>query len=358
MKIGILGGGQLAQMLALAGIRLGIEFYFFVEEEPSSVIKKLGSVLIGKYADAENLKKFASQVDVVTYENENIPYQILETLQTFKPVYPDSNAIRLFQDRLLEKTTFQKLNIPTNRFMPINGSEDLLKAGQELGFPFMLKKRSQGYDGKGQMKINCASDIEKVDHKFLGCSIAEEFVPFEREVSLIGARNRDGKIVFYDICENVHKNGILHQTLNRQDDPLFSVARNYVEKMMLEINYVGVMTLEFFQKKNQLFANEVAPRVHNSGHWTIDASTTSQFENHLRCILNLPLGNPKSLVNCCMYNILGAMPDIKKTLSFENARLYDYKKEAKPGRKLGHCTLLNYNSQESYSGLEEILMPR
>lgn len=355
MKVGILGGGQLAQMLAVAGIRLGIECFFYVEEEPSSVLKKLGPIFIGKYKDEENLKNFASQVDVVTFENENIPFQILEKLQKHKSVYPDKNAIRLFQDRFLEKTIFNELAIPTNRFMQVNTPEDLVDASKTFSFPFMLKKRSQGYDGRGQVKIHDVSDLENVEQHYFGSSIAEEFVKFDREVSLIGARNREGEIVFYDICENVHKNGILHKTLNRQNDPLFGLAREYVEKIMLEINYVGVITLEFFQKNNKLFANEVAPRVHNSGHWTIDASTTSQFENHLRCILNLPLGNTKSLVNCCMYNIIGAMPKIEQVLSFENARLYDYKKLARPGRKLGHCTVLNYNPTDSSSDLEQLL---
>ncbi len=354
MRVGILGGGQLSQMMALSGIKLGIKFSFYLEKNSSNALNELGEIHYGTYADFEKLEIFARQVDIITYENENIPVSTLEFLEKITIVYPDKRALCVSQDRFLEKKIFQSLNIPTNKYIGVNSKAELLEAAHQLGCPLILKKRTFGYDGKGQFKIDEINDLEKINIEYYSNIIAEEYVHFDREISLIGARSIGGNIVFYDVCDNLHKNGILIKTTNRVRDDFFELARDYLERIMLELDYVGVLTLEFFQRKNELIANEMAPRVHNSGHWTIEGSITSQFENHLRCILNLPLGNTTSLTKCCMYNILSKMPNLRNLLNFDGLSLHDYQKTPKMGRKLGHVNLLNYKN--SFSQLEQILL--
>lgn len=345
MRVGILGGGQLSQMLALSGIKLGIKFSFYVENSPLPALNELGKIYFGLYTDFEKLKIFASQVDIITYENENIPVSTLEFLQKIINVYPSKKALSISQDRFLEKNLFQSLKIPTNKHLKVDSKNELLDAANQLGYPLIIKKRRFGYDGKGQIKINDTTDLEKIDLEYYNNCIAEEYVKFNREISLIGARDISGNIVFYDICENVHKNAILIKTINKVQDDFLDPARDYLERIMLELDYVGILTLEFFQRNNELIANEMAPRVHNSGHWTIEGSITSQFENHLRCILNLPLGDTTSLANCCMFNILTKMPNITKLLDINGLSFHDYQKSNQIGRKLGHVTLLNLQDQ-------------
>ena len=357
MKIGILGGGQLSQMLALAGIPLGINFCFYFPNKRHSLdylaLNHLGQVHYGEYDDVHKLQQFAEQIDVITYENENIPIWTLDFLSKNKAVYPDKNALKISQDRLFEKHTFCELKIPTNQYFEVNTIEEAEVAAKILGYPFILKKRTQGYDGKGQVKVNNFSDLSKISLEHYTNTIAEEFITFDREVSLIAARNPKNEIVFYDLCENAHINGILFKTVNRVNDPIFELARSYLEKIMLSLNYVGILTAEFFQIGNKLIANEMAPRVHNSGHWTIDACITSQFENHIRAILNLPLGDSRSITNACMCNILSKMPDINELLRFNGLCLHDYQKSPEIGRKLGHITLLNDDNE--ISQLESML---
>lgn len=346
MNIGILGGGQLSRMLALAGIPLGLDFYFYVPTQ-SAALHSLGAIIPGDYTHLSQLKKFAEQVDVITFENENIPAATLDYLTSLKPVYPDQRALTITQDRLLEKNFFCDLNIPTNHFMPVNCQDDLLSAAQQLGYPFILKKRTHGYDGKGQVRINQVADIHALSDEQCHNTLAEEWIDFEREVSLIAARNITGNIIFYDVCENLHQNGILHSTHNRINDPIFKMASDYLQSIICALNYVGVLAVEFFQVGKQLLANEMAPRVHNSGHWTIDAAVTSQFENHLRCIIDWPLGNPASLTQAVMYNLLGKIPDKQTLLHDPNLRLHDYEKSPTPHRKVGHFTLLVTNSSST-----------
>lgn len=355
MRIGILGGGQLSQMLALSGIPLGIEFDFYFPNKAHS-LNQLGKVHCAEYDDFHSLQSFANQVDVITYENENISIETLEFLSKTNKVYPDKHALRISQDRLFEKNMFKELEIPTNKHIEINTIDELSIAAQKLGYPFLLKKRTQGYDGKGQFIIKHPSDLSKVNTAQCINTIAEEFVSFDREVSIIAARNISSQVVFYDICENTHKNGILLKTINRSNDPIFALAQVYLEKIMLSLNYVGVLALEFFQVGNQLIANEMAPRVHNSGHWTISACMTSQFENHLRSILDFPLGDTTSLGKACMYNILGDMPEIRKLLHFKGLSFHDYKKSPQKGRKLGHITVLNQEQGFNAIELDKMLM--
>jgi 5-(carboxyamino)imidazole ribonucleotide synthase len=355
MKIGILGGGQLSRMLALAGIPLGFEFSFYFPK-CEHALNKLGKIYHGKYGDYPNLQAFADQVDVITYENENIPATTLEFLAQNKPVYPDRKALLVAQDRLAEKSFFCQLQIPTNGFMAVNSKDDLLAAIKNFGYPLIIKKRTQGYDGKGQLKIDQDTNVDLIANEYCHHCIAEEFVAFNREVSLIAARNNRGESVCYDICENIHNKGILFKTFNRTNDAIFALARSYVNKIIQQLDYVGILAVEFFQVENKLIANEMAPRVHNSGHWTLDACVTSQFENHLRCIADLPLGDVTSLTPAVMYNILNHMPDKNKLLEFAGLKLHDYCKAPAKGRKLGHATLLKPQLADAMVSLEKILL--
>jgi len=240
--------------------------------------------------------------------------------------------------------------------MEINNKADLMRAIKDFGYPLILKKRTQGYDGKGQLKIDSYTDLALLAEKDVHHCIAEEFVPFNREVSLISASNNKGESVFYDICENVHNKGILFKTINQIDDPIFNLARSYLDKIIHTLNYVGILTVEFFQVKDTLIANEIAPRVHNSGHWTLDASITSQFENHLRSISNLPLGLTSSLTRAVMYNIISVVPDKNKLLEYHGLKLHDYCKTPRLGRKLGHVTVLKPLLAQTRGTLEKLLL--
>ena len=340
MKIGILGGGQLSRMLVLAGVPLGLQFFFYEPNETSAVVG-LGDITRGRYDDYAALKTFADKVDVITYENENIPVKTLEFLESHKTVYPGKNALAIMQDRLFEKTLFNDLKIPTNTFFIINNKHDLQSAAETLGYPLLLKQRTQGYDGKGQIKLNSAQDLNQLTEADCQNIIAEEWVPFDREVSLIAARNKSGDIVFYDIAENTHHNGILHKTRNKINDPIAPIAQDYLTRILNHLDYIGVMAIEFFERDGNLIANEMAPRVHNTGHWTIDAAEISQFENHLRAILNWPLGVTTSLFAASMHNIIGTMPNRQEVLAQPSVHLHDYHKTERPGRKIGHVTCRN-----------------
>lgn len=343
MKIGILGGGQLSQMLALAGIPLGLEFVFYFPQQ-SHALQTLGTVIHGAYEDAKGLAEFAAQVDVITFENENIPRQTLQQLVEQKPTFPDHNALAVAQDRLLEKQFFIDLGVPTNAFIATDTVADVRAAGQQLGYPFILKKRTQGYDGKGQVKLKDDVEIERLSEADCLQTLAEAYVPFAREVSLIVARSARG-LVHYDLCENTHVAGILRKTQNRPQDALQELAFAHVRRIADHLAYTGVLTVEFFQVGQQLLANEMAPRVHNSGHWTIEGSITSQFENHLRAVVNLPLGLTTSLAPVTLLNIIGTMPNKADLLAHNGLCLHDYGKAPAPSRKLGHVTVLGASSE-------------
>ena len=251
MKIGILGGGQLSRMLALSGIPLGFEFVFYFPKI-AHALNNLGKIYHGEYHDLENLRIFAKQVDFITYENENIPIATLEFLEQIKPIYPNKKSLQVSQDRLREKQFFCELKIPTNRFVEVNSKADLLHAIKNLDYPLILKKRTVGYDGKGQLKIDEDTNLHLISDEYCHDCIAEEFVRFNREVSLIAARNNRGESVFYDICENVHKDGILFKTINQIKDPIFDIARSYFDKIIDTLDYVGVLAVEFFQVENDI----------------------------------------------------------------------------------------------------------
>lgn len=338
MKIGILGGGQLSRMLALAGIPLGVDFVFF-DPKKTECVKNLGASVNAEFSDFAAVEAFAKQVDVITYESENIDIKTVEHAAKFKPLYPGVEPIRLMQDRLLEKNFFNSLGVPTTKYFQVDSKEDLLKLSSELEYPVFIKKRKSGYDGKGQIRIENADELISVDEQWCDDCIVEAFAPFDREVSIIGCRNLQGKTIFYDLCENVHEHGILRQTTNQLNDPMFEKAKAYLLKIMEKLDYVGICTLELFQVGDELLANEGAPRVHNSGHWTIEGAVASQFENHVRAMLDWPLGSTASIQPVMMFNLLSTMPETPALLAFEGLHLHDYVKAPAKGRKLGHVTL-------------------
>lgn len=340
MRIGILGGGQLGRMLALAGYPLGLEFSFY-EPNHECCVENLGTIFHASYQDESKLKAFAQNVDIITYESENIPYTAVQFLSQYKPVYPDVNIIKHCQNRLLEKNLFNELNVPTVNFFAISNLNNLKNAAEKLGFPFLLKTCTQGYDGKGQIKINNFAECDNLNLDHGLHYIAEEYIQFDREVSLIAVKNKT-QTVFYDICENMHENGILKETVNKPDDAAFALAQTYVNRILDKFAYIGTFTMEFFQSGKNLIANEMAPRVHNSGHWTIEGAVINQFENHLRAILNWPLGSTQSIGQIKMLNMIGEIPNKVELLQQTNLHLHDYGKQAKPGRKLGHITIINH----------------
>lgn len=340
MRIGILGGGQLARMLALAGYPLGLRFTVF-DPEPHVCAADVAEHVCGSYEDSALLQTFAKRVDVITYEFENVPSACLNMLSQHAPIYPSLQALTISQERLSEKNLFATLNIPTPKFAAIDAASDLASALAHVGYPAILKTRRMGYDGKGQLRINNAADLHDAWQRLGSVPlIAEAVVPFEREVSIIAARNRSGAMAYYDLSENVHQNGILHTATRQRHDPLQAKAESYVQALMTHLDYVGVLTLELFQVGETLIANEFAPRVHNSGHWTIEGACTSQFENHLRATLNLPLGATQATGYAAMVNFIGAMPPRDAILQL-NAHLHDYGKSPRPGRKLGHATIVS-----------------
>ena len=344
--IGILGAGQLGRMLALAGYPLGHRFRFFdpASDSPASL---LADHLVFDYADTFTLEQFVNGLDVVTYEFENVPVEAVRHLEKFIPVYPPSLALEKAQDRFIEKSFFCELGIPSPRF-----TTDLSKIS-DIGFPAVLKTRRMGYDGKGQSIVH--SQAELAAEKATDC-ILEEFISFDRELSIIAVRNKSGETKFYPLIENQHRDGILRLSLvtGNVSAGLQQQAEEYATRVMSTLNYVGVLTIEFFEKDGQLLANEMAPRVHNSGHWTIEGAVTSQFENQVRAVTDAPLGSTNPLGACAMVNLVGNVPDVEFILKIDGAHLHLYDKEPRPKRKLGHITLVEKDVEALHKKLDLI----
>jgi 5-(carboxyamino)imidazole ribonucleotide synthase len=341
MKVGVLGAGQLGRMLALAGIPLGVQFSFYSEAQ-NTCVTGLGSQLCGSFSDKASLDSFAAEVDVITVESENIPVSTLKHLAQHKPVHPNPRAIEIIQDRLTEKQLFQELGIPTAEFHPVGSGENLRDIASRLPAELIIKLRRFGYDGRGQATLSNTDDAHAIWEQ-MGAApmIAEEKLDFSREVSIISVRNALGETRFYPLVENLHQNGILIRSHVCPADALQNKAEEYASRVIDHLDYVGVLAIEFFDCDGSLVANEIAPRVHNSGHWSIEGSVTSQFENHVRAILNWPLGDTAAQENVTMYNIIGGMPENTDILGISNAHLHNYGKTPRPGRKLGHITLCN-----------------
>jgi 5-(carboxyamino)imidazole ribonucleotide synthase len=341
ITVGILGGGQLGRMLALAGYPLGLGFRF-LDPDPEAPAGQVADHVIAGFEDALSVESFAADLDVVTYEFENVPVQLAQALEQQLPVFPPPAALQASQDRLTEKTLFRRLSVPTAPFAAIDNASDLDRAAAEFGYPCLLKTRRFGYDGKGQYLLQGPDDL-KPAITALGRQplILEGFVRFDREVSLLAVRARDGTMAFYPLVENHHADGILRLSLAPAPGlqaALQSRAEAHVRGVLEELGYVGVLAVEFFEQNGQLIANEMAPRVHNSGHWTIEAAATSQFENHLRAILGLPLGSTAVAQPCAMINLIGTVPATKDVLAVPDTHLHLYGKTPRPGRKLGHIT--------------------
>lgn len=339
MKVGILGAGQLGRMLALAGYPLGLEF-IFLDPAEEACAAPLGEHLCASYQDEEALRRFCESCDCATFEFENVPTPAASLVAGKVPFYPGPRALEVGQDRLNEKRLFDKLSIPVPKYMPVQTREALQMAAGAIGYPCVLKTRRMGYDGKGQAVLRSADDLDGAWKRLGGQSlILEGFVAFEREVSCIGVRGRDGEMRFYPLVENVHRDGILRLSTPRVNDPLQELAESHLRAVCEEIDYVGVIAFEFFVAGNQLFGNEIAPRVHNSGHWTIDGAVCSQFENHLRAVAGLPLGDTSLRGPVAMINLIGDAPDSSKILGISGNHLHWYGKSPKPLRKIGHVNV-------------------
>lgn len=354
MKVGVIGGGQLGRMLALAGTPLGMEFVF-LDPAPDACAAPLGTHICADYQDKMHLRQLADQVDLVTFEFENVPAETVAFLSQFVPVYPDAEALRIARDRLYEKTLFQNLSIPVAPFQEVNSQQDLEYAIAELGLPAVLKTRTLGYDGKGQRVLRDSADAEGA-FAALGSvpAILESFVNFTEEVSLIAVRGRDGEARAYPLVRNVHEDGILRVSTPTTNHTLQSQAEDYVFRVLDKLDYIGVLAFEFFDVDGCLFANEMAPRVHNSGHWTIEGAKCSQFENHLRAIAGLPLGATGKVGESAMVNFIGAVPSLELLAAVDDCHIHHYGKAFKKGRKVGHATLRCGSSERLQQQLAEL----
>jgi 5-(carboxyamino)imidazole ribonucleotide synthase len=343
-------------MLALAGYPLGVRC-LFLDRGADSPGAQVAPSLIGDLEDPALLAELASRSDVVTFDWENISGSALKPLERITQVRPPRAALEVSQDRLAEKALFTRLKIPVAAHCAIDSSEDLVRAIEKIGLPGVLKTRRLGYDGKGQYVLHAAEDLDKAWAAIGGAGlIYEKFQNFSREVSLVGARSASGQTVFYPLSSNTHAGGILRYSIA----PFISArlehsARLYLKRVMNALGYIGVLTIEFFVVHGSLVANEMAPRVHNSGHWTIEGCVTSQFENHLRAVCDMPLGSTRALGHTAMINFLGLMPDRERLLAFDGLTYHDYGKTPRPGRKLGHCTILKRLPKERDKALSNTL---
>ncbi len=341
-RVGIVGAGQLGRMMALAGYPLNIRCHF-LDRSADAPAAQVAPILLGGLEDPAKLRQLAHGSDVLTFDWENVPAAALKKLRGQVTIRPSVRSLSVSQDRLLEKRLFSQLRIPVAPHAAINSLADLVRAGRELGPHGVLKTRRLGYDGKGQAVIRTVREQSPAWETLRGTPlIYERFMPFSHEVSLVAVRAPRGEIRFYPLTRNTHQGGILRLSIAPHIDPgLEGRARTYMRRVLKALGYVGVMAIEFFVVDGKLIANEMAPRVHNSGHWTIEGCPSSQFENHLRAICALPLGATHALGHAAMINFIGKMPDPKRLLQIEGLAFHDYGKQPRPARKLGHCTILS-----------------
>ena len=356
MRVGILGGGQLGRMIALAGYPLGVRCTV-LDPSAEACAAQVCDHIRGEFDDLQALYRLVQASDVITYEFENVPVESARWLAERVPVFPPPRALEVSQDRLVEKSFFQSLGIPTPPFAAVDERTDFDNALAEIGLPAVLKTRRFGYDGKGQAVIHTRDEAEAGWEKLGGRPlILEGFVPFDRELSILAARGRDGQIATYPLVENEHRDGILHRSVAPAGDTgeeLTERASEYAARVLAELDYVGVLAIEWFQDGPRLLANEMAPRVHNSGHWTIEGAYVSQFENHLRAVCGLPLGRCDAAGWSAMFNFIGTVLPAAEVLKHPEARLHDYGKSPRPGRKVGHVTLRAENAEELREKLPE-----
>ncbi|MBZ4193614.1 MAG: 5-(carboxyamino)imidazole ribonucleotide synthase [Candidatus Contendobacter sp.] len=355
MKVGIVGGGQLARMLVLAGYPLGLQFRV-LDPAADACAGQVAERIQGGYHDETRLRQLAAWADVATFDFENAPAAAAAILSRQTAVYPPEEALAVAQDRLAEKTLFWELGIPVPTFSTVDSLAELHDAARRVGLPAVLKTRRLGYDGKGQRVLRTAEELEPA-WQALGAAplILDGFVPFEREVSVLAVRGRSGETAFYPLVENQHRDGILR----RSHAPFYAPKLeregfDYARRLLERLNYVGLLAIEFFVKDGHLIVNEMAPRVHNSGHWTIEGAVTSQFENHLRAILGLPLGSTAAIGYSAMLNCLGELPEPAAVLAVPGAHYHAYGKAPRPGRKVGHLTLWADDPAVLQAGLKRL----
>jgi 5-(carboxyamino)imidazole ribonucleotide synthase len=356
-RVGIVGGGQLGRMLALAGYPLGIRCTT-LDPGTATPAAEVAPSLVGAYDDRDALARLADGVDVITYEFENVPVDAMRWIRARAPVYPPPEALEMAQDRLHEKQLFESVGLAVPSYASVDSHGGLLRALDAVGTPAVLKTRRLGYDGKGQVVIHdpvLAEDAWRAVGEVP--SILEAFVAFDREVSVIAARGRDGAVACYPVVQNRHRDGILRLTLAPAPDlsaALQATAAAHIHAVMTRLEYVGVLALELFQVGEQLLGNEMAPRVHNSGHWTIEGAETSQFEQHLRAVTGLPLGSVGASGPSAMVNLIAQEPDAAAVAAIPGAHLHRYGKAPRPGRKLGHITVRAATNEELVARLLQV----
>jgi 5-(carboxyamino)imidazole ribonucleotide synthase len=344
MKVLVLGAGQLAQMMALAGTPLNLSFAAY-DVGSDAVIHP-----ITKTPSYDDLNSAIADCDVITAEFEHIPLNILEICERSGKLLPSAQAIKTGGDRRVEKAMLDSANVASASYHVVNTKSDYLEAIAKLGLPLVLKSALSGYDGKGQFRLKDECDIDVVWQEieaFLKESaaeqamVAEQFIAFDREVSLVGARDAQGQVSVYPITENIHTDGVLSVSLAFENESnVQQQAQQMFNAIAKELNYVGVLAIEFFQKDDKLLVNEIAPRVHNSGHWTQQGTVCSQFENHLRAVCGMPLGNTDLLHPTCMINILGEDSLNQQLLAIPGLAIHWYGKSKRPGRKMGHLNII------------------
>lgn len=355
-QIGILGGGQLGRMLALAAYPVGV-YATLYDPEPTACAGQVAPLLSAPYNDWQTLAQLAEGKECITYEFENVPLDTAQWLAQRVPVRPTPKALELFQDRLLEKSFLRDTGIPVPRFAEVRPGQPLASL-EAVGLPCVVKTRRFGYDGKGQAVAHSEEEfLQAVSQLSPSALIVEELIPFEREVSVLGVRSLQGEVAIYPLVENHHRGGILRLSVAPAPNTTPSVqdsAQRYVTQLLESLQYVGMVAMELFQVGEKLLANEVAPRVHNSGHWSIEGAETSQFENHIRAICGFPLGSTAVRGYSAMVNLIGELPPIAEVLAIPHAHLHLYGKQPRPGRKIGHITLRTDTAEEREELLERI----
>jgi len=355
MRVAVLGGGQLAAMMAEAGLPMGLDFVFLDPAEDACA-RRFGPLLVADWADADRAEPVL-QSDRITCDFENVPAEVLASLAQEGVVRPDPTAFAAAQDRLVEKELLESLGIALSPFAPVSSRPELLEALDRIGYPAVLKTRRFGYDGKGQYVLHGAEDLEPAWSELAGHDLVlEGWVDFSHECALTAVRSASGEIRFYPPSWTLHSGGILRLALApaRMSAALVEEAEEMVERLLSGLDYIGCLTLELFVTESGLLANEFAPRVHNSAHWTIEGAFTSQFENHLRAVCDLPLGRTQARGHALMLNWIGELPDRTDLLQIPGLRWHDYRKQARPGRKIGHATLVADGPAELQAGVEAL----
>lgn len=360
--LGVIGAGQLGRMMGLEGTPLNRSFCFLGDAESGQPAAVIGPVL--DRSNQATLAIFQKKVDVITYESENVNADWLEKLAEDTPIYPGLRALRSSQHRWREKDMFKSLGIETAPYVKVTSLEELTAAAETLGLPLVVKTATDGYDGKGQARVHTLEDVPLAWQALSGSDakavelIAEGFVQFSRELSVIAVRSVDGDIQYYPMTENFHSEGILRVSRmvpGSLSEETRQTAMSYVQKLLEYLDYVGVIALELFDTEQGLLANEMAPRVHNTGHWTQLGAVTSQFENHVRAVAGLPLGDTQALQPyAAMINLIGRLPNPEKILQMAGTSLHLYGKSARPGRKLGHINLIAGTQDELESKISLI----